>query len=74
MTIIDAIQKKMDYAIDWGIQFQPGREVGTGSYNAGNGTRESAHQSLLISSDSYKVMNELLHFAKGEISDVTSEW
>ncbi len=73
MTIVEAIQKKKDNAIRWALD--PAIGIGAQSGHAPGGTtREEADNYLLLTSDSYRALDEIQRFARGEISDVTPDW
>jgi hypothetical protein len=69
MTIIDAIKKKMDMAERYVMQ----NDVGDNNLEP-PATLAMAKERLLATSDAYQVLDELLQFAEGKITDVTAEW
>ena len=69
MTIIDVIKKKMSMAERYVMQ----DDVGIGQIEPPS-TLVAARERLLATSDTYRVLDELLQFAEGKITDVTAEW
>lgn len=73
MTVVEAIQKKKDNAIRWAMS--PAAGIGPLSgEKPGGDTTEKAHRYLLVTSDSYRALDEIQRFTRGEITDVSPDW
>lgn len=72
MTIIDAIIKKMNAAENATADI--GDKPRGGDAPQPLASLLAARSKLLATNDTYQVLDELLRFARGEITDVTTDW